>query len=112
MALAQICVCGHTKTDHATIMRQGKPKRTLCGWYECECDIFKLEKMMSINKGFVTMPTLIDCNEHVITKSKRKYKSKLPYLLQNCDSKGNARDMIGHYHANVFSNGVIPDGQD
>ena len=108
MALAQICICGHTKTDHATIMRNGQPKRTQCGWYECECDTFKLKKMESINQGFVTLPTLIDCNEHVDPKSRKKYKSKLPYVLLDCDSKGYARDKMGFYHPNISDNGEDP----
>jgi hypothetical protein len=107
MALAQICACGHTKTDHATIMRTGKPKRTQCGWYSCDCNNFILKEMKSINKGFVTLPTLIDCNEHN-GKPRKKYKSKLPYVLSDCDSRGNARDKIGHYHHGVFNNGEYP----
>ena len=87
MALAQICICGHTKTDHATIMRNGQPKRTQCGWYECECDTFKLKKMESINQGFVTLPTLIDCNEAMeflkVTKQIFNHYRKLSKYLHN-----------------------------
>ena len=102
MALAQICRCGHTKTDHMGTNRKGELTRYHCEWFDCSCKAFIFAKKMSMNQGFVQLPTLIDCNS---PPPKKK-----DYNLEDCDSDGKLSDFITNMTINSkkFNNGEYP----
>ena len=107
MALAQICKCGHTKTDHITNHRKGELTRYRCEWFDCSCTAFTFEKKMSMNNGFVNLPTFIDCNT---SDTKPDY-----YQLEDCDKNGKIEDFILSMRTSIknrprpkYNNGEYP----
>jgi len=99
MALAQVCKCGHTKTDHISNHRKGELTRYSCEWFDCNCKAFLLAKKMSMNQGFVNLPTFIDCN----TPSQKP----TPYELDDCDKDGKISDFIISMRTAIKPNPVI-----
>lgn len=98
MALAQICKCGHTKTDHMAINKKGELTRYHCEWYDCSCKKFIFATKKSMNQGFVHLPTLIDCNIQHTRKKK--------YDMTDCDTEGIIRDFV--INVKKFDHGEYP----
>ena len=66
--------------------RKGELTRYHCEWFDCNCKSFILAKKMSMNQGFVNLPTLIDCN---IQHTRRRN-----YDMNDCDTEGIIRDFV------------------